>query len=93
MQGLQPVYQNNSSNVDRAMQFGNQAKSAAGSMQPNIPEPGKTAGGAAMAGLGGAAAGASISTAILAGATSGSAAGPWGAGIGAAVGLGAYLLS
>ncbi len=93
MQGLGPVFQTDSSNLDRAMQFGNQAKSTAASMQPNIPEPGKTAGGAAMSGLGGAAAGAGIAAALLEGGTIGSAAGPWGVGIGAAVGLGAYLLS
>jgi hypothetical protein len=52
----------------------------------------RTAGGAAVSGLGGAAAGASLGAAIGGGAATGSAAGPWGAAIGAGVGLASYYL-
>jgi hypothetical protein len=52
----------------------------------------RTAGGAAVSGLGGAAAGASLGAAIGGGAATGSTAGPWGAAIGAAAGLASYYL-
>lgn len=55
--------------------------------------PGKTAGGAMMAGMGGAAGGATVGSAIAGGAASGSAGGWYGAAIGAVVGLAAYYLS
>ncbi len=67
-----------------------QAASSYGAMGQNrtttTEEPGKTAGGGMMAGLGGAAAGA------MAGAEIGAIGGPWGAAIGAGVGMAAYYL-
>lgn len=55
--------------------------------------PGKTAGGALLAGTGTAAAGATIGSAAASGAAGGSAGGYWGAAIGAVIGIGAYLMS
>lgn len=79
-----------------AMQGMAQAASSYGQMDKGgktETEIAKTAGGAIMAGAGGAAAGASAGSAMASGASSGSVGGYWGAGIGAAVGLLGYLLS
>jgi hypothetical protein len=85
--------------VQQAMGGMNQAAGTYGRMMPNIPanqKPGPTAGGAIMSGM--AAAG---TTAAAAGALStagkttmaGAVGGPVGLGVGAVLGIGAYLLS
>lgn len=56
--------------------------------------PGKTAGGALLAGTGTAAAGATIGASVAAETSAGaSVGGYWGAAIGAVIGIGAYLMS
>ncbi len=78
--------------IGKAMNGMSQAGSTYGGMMKDIEPPGKpdpTAGGAAMSGMGGAAAGAQIGTMV----STGAAAGPYGAAIGAAVGIGSYFLS
>ena len=87
--GIEPVFKPQSTGLDRAMGLMSKSQGMAGAMQPNIPKPGKTAGGGLSSGLAGAGAGASIGTAISTGAM----AGPVGAGIGAAVGIAGYYLS
>ena len=87
--GVEPVFKPQTTGLDKAMEFMGKSQGMAGAMQPNIPKPGKTAGGGLSAGLAGASAGAAIGPAIAAG----SAAGPWGAAIGAGVGIAGYYLS
>jgi hypothetical protein len=73
-----------------------QAQSAYGQMMPEIEPPGKTAGGALSSGMAAAGTGAASAMALeAAGSTAMAAAmgGPWGLGIAAALGIGAYLLS
>lgn len=69
---------------------GNFQSSATSGLNPAYKP--RTAAGAAVSGLGGAAAGASLGAAIGGGAATGSTAGPWGAAIGAAAGLASYYL-
>lgn len=92
---------------DKARGFSINAINARSGMQPGSKTetegPGKTAGGAMMSGMGGAAGGAMIGSmaggaataggAAATGAATGSYAGWYGAAIGAAVGLAAYYLS
>lgn len=87
--GIQPLYKvgadrKSSDSFDRQ-------KSLAGSMSKGIEEPETTIGEGAMTGLGGAAAGVSVASAMGYGATAGTAGGPpgmlIGAGIGGAIGL------
>ena len=87
--GVEPIFKPQTTGLDKAMEFMGKSQGMAGAMQPNIPKPGKTAGGGLSAGLAGAGAGASIGTAIATGAM----AGPVGAGIGAAAGIAGYYLS
>ena len=69
--------------------YGAQGQNRKTEMNP----PGHTAGGDLMAGAGGAAAGYSIGAAVGGGAATGSSAGPYGALIGAGIGLLGYYLS
>jgi len=89
-----------STGLDRAMGLMNSARSTTGSMQPNIPEPGKTVGAGLTSGLAGAGAGAAVGgalagagTAAATGAAAGSIAPGVGTAIGAIVGLAGYYLS
>ncbi|GAB6096416.1 hypothetical protein JCM14469_26690 [Desulfatiferula olefinivorans] len=91
--GIEPVFENKTTGLDRATQLMSQARSTAGGMQPNIPRPDKTVGQGLTAGLAGAGAGASIGAALTTGAATGAGLGPVGAGVGAAVGLLGYYLS
>lgn len=87
--GIEPIFKPRATGLDKAMDFMGKSQGMAGAMQPNIPNPGKTAGGGLTSGLAGAGAGASIGTAVSTAAM----AGPVGAGIGAAVGIAGYYLS
>ena len=82
---------------DRSQQHMQMAIGSRSAMRPNskteTEPPPKTAGGALMTGIGGAAAGASIGASIGGGAAAGSSGGPVGAAVGAVVGLLAYALS
>lgn len=83
--GLQDsMFTPKSTGLEKAMGLMGKSQSTFGRTQPNIPEPGKTAGGAITSGLAGASAGAAIG---------GSAAGPYGAAAGAVIGLAGYYLS
>jgi hypothetical protein len=90
--------QNYGYDQQRLANYGNALNSISGNFQGsatsglNPAYKPRTAGGAAVSGLGGAAAGASLGAAIGGGAATGSTAGPWGAAIGAAAGLASYYL-
>jgi hypothetical protein len=82
--------------MDKAMGGMDKAAGTYGSMDKDIPanrDPGPTPGGAINAGMGGAVAAASIGSAMGTGAAAGIIGGPPGIAIGAALGIGAYLLS
>lgn len=85
--GIEPVFENKTTGLDKAMEFMNQGKSAAGSQTQNIPMPGKTVGGAVTSGLAGAGSAAAIGSAM------GAAAGPVGIGAGSLIGMAGYYLS
>lgn len=81
---------NGRSFMDISQQFQGNAISARSAMRPSREEaPGKTVGGAMMSGAGMAGAGYTIGAT----ATKGASGGPWGAVIGAGVGILSYLLS
>ena len=50
--GVEPVFKPQTTGLDKAMEFMGKSQGMAGAMQPNIPKPGKTAGGGLSAGLG-----------------------------------------
>ncbi len=84
--------------VQQAMGGMAQASGTYGRMMPNIPanqKPGPTAGGAMMAGMSGTGTAATIGSMMAAEGATGLAAvgGPVTLGVGAALGIGAYLLS
>jgi hypothetical protein len=84
--------------MDKAMGGMDKAAGTYGSMDKDIPanrDPGPTPGGAINAGMGGAVAGATVGSMMAAEGAVGLAAvgGPVTLGIGAALGIGAYLLS
>lgn len=85
--GIEPVFENKTTGLDRATQLMSQARSTAGGMQQNIPKPDKTAGGAIAGGLAGA--GAAAATAGAMGATLG----PVGLAAGVGLGMAGYYLS
>lgn len=91
MAGILPRVGGSSGFNEKSQQHMNAAINARSAMRPDtdttVTPPDKTAGGAMMNGLGGAAGGAAV------GAQFGSAGGPYGAAIGAAVGILAYALS
>jgi len=74
--------------MDRAERFSQGAINARSAMRTSPEPPGKTAGGAISAG-----AGMGMAGYMMAGTVKGGMTGPQGAMIGAAIGLGAYLLS
>jgi hypothetical protein len=58
--GIEPAFKPQTTGLDKAMEMMGKASSTTGSMQQNIPMPGKTIGGGLTAGLSGAAAGTMI---------------------------------
>lgn len=85
--GIEPVFENKTTGLDKAMQLAGQARSTAGGIQQNIPKPDKTIGGGLTSGLAGAGAGAATGAAMGAGL------GLPGAAVGTGVGLLGYYLS
>jgi len=95
MSGLKPLYQVENPYGRASALMASSANTYGGIRTGSKQEtegPGKTAGGAIMAGAGGAATGSAIGSAV-AGASAGSAGGWWGAAAGFCVGLAAYYLS
>lgn len=84
---MTPIGENKSTGLKRAMDLNSMATGAMNKTQPNIKEPGKNVGAAAMSGLGAAAAGAQLG-AMLPTPVPGA-----GAVIGGVAGLAQYYLS